>query len=207
MKSNAFRAIFKNNEGFSSKIIFILMDRENCLISGWENSWETIDNASLIGEDFGLEASSDRSSSKMRLARHQRLMMFAIATWKSTFFGLNRKTWLWTTRGFNKTVPHSSRNIQSLHESCNQKSLAGQIVRFNAVGIFFEVQDSCRSRKSSHIYHNETVIKKKFIIFNRKPVFSIKIISYVNFGTPFIYVSLDNLTRIRNGDKKNIYNF
>ena len=57
-----------------------------------------------------------------------------------------------------------------------------------------------RSRKSSHIYHHETVIKKKFTIFNREPVFSIKITSYVNFGTPFIYVSLDNLTR--NGDKK-----
>ena len=47
--------------------------------------------------------------------------------------------------------------------------------------------------------------KKKFTIFNR--MFSIKIIFYVNFGTPFIYVSLDNLTRIRNGDKKKYLQF
>ena len=146
MKSNAFRAIFKNNEGFSSKIIFILMDRENCLICGWKNSWETIDNASLVGEDFGLEASSDRSSSKIRLARHQRLMMFAIATWKSTFFGLNRKTWMLRTRGFNKMVLEKRLNrctSRVISRFGDQKSLAGQIVRLNAVDVFFEVQDSC----------------------------------------------------------------
>ena len=38
--------------------------------------------------------------------------------------------------------------------------------------------------------------KKKFAIFYYKPVFSIKITSYVSFETPFIYLSLNNLTRI-----------
>lgn len=149
MKSNAFRAIFKNNEGFSSKIIFILIDRENCLIWGWKNpraivekrvaAWRGFWAGSVIGSFF-----FENTAGQAITVNDVRYRDVKIHFFRSKSQDVDVEDAWFQQDGATQPEKRLNRcTSRVISRFGDQKSLAGQIVRFNAVDVFFEVQDSC----------------------------------------------------------------